>query len=292
MKRHMLLLCWLLLCVRMAGAGEKTFLWKIEAPAGTLYLLGSIHAAEKSFYPLAEQIEDAFRKSQNLVVEVDITSGEGLDAAISRLQDSAFYSSGDTLQKHISRETFKLVMKEFDMYSFDSIRLQKLRPWALSHLLSGLQMTKSNADSELGIDLYFLKRAPFLKKQILQLESMELQAGLFEGWNDKEQEAYLLYSLKGLHSEAEKMAVLMDIWKSGDVKRLEKFLSDSAYNHPEMPTIRKKILTERNKSMLTKIEHLIQEPGVDFVVVGAAHLIGSDGLVELLSNKGYVLNQL
>jgi uncharacterized protein len=102
----------------------------------------------------------------------------------------------------------------------------------------------------------------------------------------------LLSASLRLSSEVEKMTALMEIWKSGNVKALEKFLADSAYNHPEMPTIRIRILTERNKSMLVKIEDLIKEPGVDFIVVGAAHLIGNDGLVHLLTKKGYVLNQL
>ncbi|HJZ10743.1 MAG TPA: TraB/GumN family protein, partial [Acidobacteriota bacterium] len=161
------------------ASAESAFLWKIDSPGGSVFLFGSIHAGEQWIYPLPSKVEDAFRSCKNLAVEVDITKDTDLDAVMEAFIDSAFYPSGDTLQKHISQETFKLVMKELDRYMFDNYRVQRLRPWALAHLVSGLELQKSDVDSQYGVDLYFLKRAPFFKKQIVELETMEFQAKLF-----------------------------------------------------------------------------------------------------------------
>jgi uncharacterized protein len=271
---------------------EDAFLWKIEAPSGTVYLLGSIHAADKSFYPLPKIVDDAFRRSDNLVVEVNIAKEENTEQAINMFLDTAVYPSGDTLQKHISRETFKKVMKQFEIYAVDDYRIQKLRPWALGMLLSSLELHKSSADSELGIDLHFIKRAMFLKKTILELETMELQAKLFDGLSDQEQEAYLLAAIQGIEGEVEGMDTLMDIWKRGDLAALEKWISGSALSRPELGVLNSRILTKRNVNMVARIEDLIKDRGIDFVVVGAAHLIGKGSIVQLLRTKGYTVDRM
>jgi uncharacterized protein YbaP (TraB family) len=265
---------------------QDAFLWKIDAPAGAVYLLGSIHAANKDFYPLPKIVEDAFQKSANLAVEVDITRQETAEQALEMFADSAFYPDGDLLQKHISRESLHAVLKEFDIYGANPYRLQKLRPWALAMLLSSLELFKSSADAQMGIDLYFLKRAPMLHKQILQLENMELQAKLFDGLSDQEQEYYLMSTIRGIKDEVKVMDRMMDIWRSGDVIALEKQVQET-WGSGQLPQLNARMLTERNKNMVLKIIDLIKEQGVDFVVVGAAHMVGKDGIVQLLRSKGY-----
>jgi hypothetical protein len=84
----------------------------------------------------------------------------------------------------------------------------------------------------------------------------------------------------------------MEIWQEGDIVALEKYLATSAWGQPEMQGMHRKIITERNKNMVQKIELLIKEPGVDFIVAGAAHFVGKDGIVELLRRKGYPIERL
>ncbi len=263
---------------------QNAFFWKVESPAGAVYLLGSIHAATKDFYPLPTVIEDAFKSSSNLIVEVDITRQGTAEEAMNMFADSALYHDGDLLQRHISKESLQTVLKAFDMYGANPYRLQKVRPWALAMLLSSLEMHKSSADSQMGVDLYFLKRAPMLHKQILQLENVEIQAKLFDGLSDKEQEYYLMSTIHGIDHEVQDMNQLMYIWQRGDLTALEKQVEQSWGSTPELNS---RMLTARNKNMVAKIEDLIKEPGIDFVVVGAAHMVRKDGIVAMLRSKGY-----
>jgi uncharacterized protein YbaP (TraB family) len=125
-----------------------------------------------------------------------------------------------------------------------------------------------------------------LHKQILQLENMELQAKLFDGLSDQEQEYYLMSTIRGIKDEVKAMDRMMDIWRSGDVTALEKQVQVT-WGSGQLPQLNARMLTERNKNMVLKIIDLIKEQGVDFVVVGAAHMVGKDGIVQLLRNKGY-----
>jgi uncharacterized protein YbaP (TraB family) len=138
----------------------------------------------------------------------------------------------------------------------------------------------------MGIDLYFLKRAPILHKQILQLETAEFQTKLFDGLSDKEQEYYLMSTIHGIKESVAQMNRLMDIWRSGNVTALEKVVQET-WGRGELSELNSRMLTKRNKNMVLKIEDLIKEPGVDFVVVGAAHMVRKDGLIQLLRDKGY-----
>src|SRR5262249_31866412 len=85
-------------------AGQPLFLWKVTSATNTVYLFGSVHAGEKDFYPLPEEVERAFARCKALVLEVDVNK---LDQAGLRrlLLDRATYPRGQNLWKHLSKET-------------------------------------------------------------------------------------------------------------------------------------------------------------------------------------------
>lgn len=260
----------------------------MSTPTDPLYLLGSIHVGNESLYPLPLVIENAFKNSDTLAVEVDITSNEDLADTFA---EAALYSSGDTLQKHISKDTYRLIMKEIERYGVDPYRMQRVRPWALAMVISGLEGQKARVASEYGVDLHLLNRANFLKKRVIQLETMQFQVGLFKEFSDLQQELYLVDTIKNLSRAASDVTHLLRVWREGDTKTLEDFAYGPGAGDPRTAPIRNKILTARNKTMLVKVEEMITEPGTEFVVVGAAHLVGKDGIVELLKKKGYQVEQ-
>src|SRR4030042_7209753 len=92
------------------SASQKSFLWKIQSKTNTVYVLGSLHYSKKEIYPLSEKIEKAFSESEILVVEADVNDTKKMD--IQKLMERAFYSENDTLEKHVSTETYERVVKE------------------------------------------------------------------------------------------------------------------------------------------------------------------------------------
>jgi uncharacterized protein len=268
---------------------EKTFLWKVQFKTTTVYILGSIHFMKKEMYPLNKKIEDAFHKSQILAVEANVIDVSKID--IQKLLETAFYTGNDTLESHVSKETYEIVKKEFEGTGLPLLIINKQKPWILALTLTSLELAKSGYDPEYGIDLHFLSEASG-KKEIKELESIDYQINLLSGFNDRDQEAFLLYTLKDLNSLDTEVDQLIRAWKNGDAKGMESLLVKSINEDQKLTAVYEKILYERNRNMVSKIEGFLKTAETHFVIVGAGHLVGDKGIIEMLRNKGYLVEQI
>ncbi len=149
---------------------------------------------KKENYPLNRKIDDAFDKSDVLVVEANVNDVSQID--LQKLMEKALYQDGDTLERHLSPETYELIKKEWAL-GIPLELIQQQKPWFLASTLTALQLAKLGFDPNYGIDKYFLSKAQGRKK-ILELESLDYQINLLSGLSDNDQELFLLYTLKDL----------------------------------------------------------------------------------------------
>jgi uncharacterized protein YbaP (TraB family) len=268
---------------------KKSFLWKVQSKTNTVYLLGSIHYLKKEMYPLDEKIEKAFEQSEILVVEADVSNIKKED--IQKLMENAFYTENDTLQKHLSAETYGLVKKKLEELGASLEVANKYQPWFLGLNLVSLEALKLGFDPNYGIDRYFLEKAAERKK-ILELESLEYQFKLFSALSEKDQGSFLLYVVKDIKVLEQELDKLVKAWTTGDEKRIELIMTKSIKEDKRLAPIYEKLVIERNKKMVSKIEEYLKEKETFFVVVGAGHLIGNQGIIELLKGKGFLPEQL
>jgi hypothetical protein len=267
---------------------QKNFLWKVQSKAGTAYVLGSIHLLKKDIYPLNKKIEDAFDKSNVLVVEANINNIGQID--VQKLIESAFYPENESLEKHVSRETYEIIKKEFGGFGLPLEFINKQKPWFLALTLTSMELVRLGLDPTHGIDVYFLSKAS--KKKILELESLDYQINLFLRFSDEDQELFLLYTLKDLKMLEQEVDKLMHAWTSGDVKGIESIISKSITEDRRMSSIYKKLIYTRNKDMASRIEEFLKTKDTYFVIVGAGHLVGNKGIIEILKRRGYLIKQL
>lgn len=268
---------------------EKNFLWKVQSETNAIYILGSIHFMKKEMYPLSKKIEEAFEGSEVLTVEANINDINQLD--VRKFMETAFYADGNSLEKHISRETYALVQKEFQNAGIPSLLMNKQKPWFLALTLTSLKLMQLGFDPNYGLDAYFLSKASGTKK-IKELESMDYQIRLLSGFSDKDQETFLVYTLGNLNSLEKDVRTLEAAWKSGDTDAMEALIMKSASSDVDMTVIYEKILYERNRNMSAKIEDFLKSREKYFVVVGAGHLVGKRGIIDILRQKGYRIEQL
>jgi len=268
---------------------QKSFLWKIESKTNRVYILGSLHFFKKDLYPLSEKIEAAFRQSEVLVVEANISDIKKVD--IQKLADRAFYPADDALEKHVSRETFDLIVKEVDGLGIPRELLNKQKPWFLAMTFVALESLKLGFDPNLGIDKYFLSKAEGGKK-IVELEGLEDQLDLLSGFSDREQELFLLYTLKDLKVMEQELGELTRVWTSGDSKAMESILTRGVLEDKRLSFVLEKLVYERNRKMASRMEDFLRTRETYFVVVGAGHLVGDQGIIEILKVKGYPVEQL
>jgi uncharacterized protein YbaP (TraB family) len=205
--------------------------------------------------------------------------------------DTAFYKGNDGLEKHVSRKTFNLIKVETARAGLPMELIYNQKPWFLGLTLESVELMKSGYDPNYGIDKYFLSKAGENKK-ISELESLDYQIDLLAGLNDEEQELFLLYTLRELKILVKEVDKLVDAWKSGAVDKMESAITKSLAEDRRFYTIYDKLIYKRNRNMTQKIEGYLKTNGTYFVVVGAAHLLGDKGIIQLLKDRGYSVEQL
>jgi uncharacterized protein YbaP (TraB family) len=267
---------------------SKGFLWKVEKEGSTVYLLGSIHIANKAMYPLRPEIQKAYEASDYLVVEADI-SKMNEEKVQKQVLDLSMLKDNTTLKDHISADSYKKLVEILKANGLAENALDTYKPWSVSSTIDYLSSTKAGYDSGIGIDAHFLQQSLENKKPILELESIEYQLNMFNNFSDKLQEEMLKGSIENYYAEKSGIEDLTNMWVTGNEEQLLE-LTKSASSNEEL---NKALLTDRNAPMVNKINGYLNDSTKKsyFVVVGAAHMLGENGIVPLLEKMGFTVTR-
>lgn len=280
-----LLLSVLLLFAQSAGA--RSFFWTVSKGSASVHLLGSVHVAKPDYYPLAPEIERAFKQSDVLAVEVNPLTPEAQQGQ-QMLMQRAIYSGNDSLQKHISRSSYKLLLDYLQQNNLPEMAFVRMKPAIIAMTLSLAKLATLGYSPSNGIDMYFLQKAG--DRPIKELESIEMQTDLL--LNLPEAETFLRYTVEHMDQIESVMTKVDRAWKSGDAASLERYMiTEVESKYPQMKRTNQKLLYDRNIGMSDKIEGYLNSGKTHFVVVGSGHLIGDQGIVSILEKRGYSSKQ-
>jgi uncharacterized protein YbaP (TraB family) len=281
------LVCAALVCGRAEAASARDFLWKVGSASGSVYLVGSVHLLTKDFYPLSAALDRAFKDADLLVEEVDLA--ELLTpAAQMQMLSRGMLPPNTSLDAVVSPATFALVTKRAGELGLPVEPLKRFKPWSLALMLASLQWQKAGFDGDIGLDRHFFDQAKAEGKATLGLETTEFQISRFDGIPMEQQEHLLNETLNDLDSELSNLTTLVASWKAGDAEAVERIVLADVKDEP---IIYQRLLVERNRNWLPQIEQFLARPKPAFIVVGAAHLVGPDGLLALLKARGYRVEQ-
>ena len=269
------------------GDTNKHCLWSIETANNTIFLLGSLHISPADIYPLPEVIERAYDKCSKIIFEADIEAVND-PSFQTKIMTLGVYPKGDNLEDSISSQTFDLLKKRADASGIPIQQLSRLKPWLCALSLSSIEFLKLGFNPAYGIDMYFYNKAKKDGKEMLRFETVEFQLSLMTQMTRKQEEMMLRQTLKDLEVIEKDAANLVKYWKNGDVKKLDSFITVSLKDFPELYN---RWFTSRNKRWLVEIKKLIGKNENVFIVVGAGHLVGRDGLVEILKKQNYNIRQ-
>jgi uncharacterized protein YbaP (TraB family) len=267
--------------------GTRSFMWKATRQQGAVYLVGSVHMLTKDFYPLAPHLDAGFKDSDLFGEEVDLAEMLAPDKQFSLLA-RGMLPAGQTLDKVVSPATMALVNARVGGLGMPASALQQFKPWFLAMTLMAVEWEKAGFDAALGLDKHFYDRAQTEGKTVQCLETTEYQISRFDGMAMTQQDRFLAESLKDLDAEKASVQKIADAWKTGDLPTLERLVLQDVKDDPFMY---QRLLVERNRNWLPKIEALFARRGRAFIVVGAAHLVGPDGLITMLKAKGARVDQ-
>lgn len=269
---------------------DRALFWRVDSEQATVYLLGSIHFADESFYPLREEIEQAFDASETLVVEVDVNSPKSMARFQDLMQSNGYYSGNETLKDHLSKKTYQQLQDYLKELAIPPALVEKQKPGIVVLTLAAIQAQQAGLKPEQGIDLHFLSKIKNDKK-ILALESMDEQLRIFLDIEDAD--LLLQDSFHSLEMVEEEMERLVNAWKQGDEKAMHQLLFEDIVNeNAAIRSLYERLYFQRNIKMTNSIKGYLKQKGQYFVVVGAGHLIGDKGIVRLLQNAGYRMTRL
>lgn len=272
----------------VAEQKTKSFLWEVKTDTATAYILGSIHFANASLYPLAQTIEDAFNESSTLVLELNpMTVDEQKMQAL--VVEKGLYSGDDTIVNHISPELFSKLEQHLADNNLPLQGFLKMRPGMLGIALSTVQLMKLGYNPTEGIDVYFAKKA-MDNKTVVNLETMEEQLSLM--FDTPDESLMLKYTLQDLENVEKLYTSITNEWKNGDPEAMDNLLLKQFNKYPELKPVVKRLFDDRNVKMTAKIRELLKADQKYFVVVGAGHLVGEKGIIQLLKKEGYAVRQL
>lgn len=264
----------------------RSFLWRAVVEDRSVYLLGSIHFMKSDAYPLSPAIEGAYETSGLLVFETDI---EGLAGAATSLMTAGTLDGGTTLEDVLPEELYADVSGRLEALGMSIDLFNTTRPWMLALTLTSMElMTEGYLGTE-GIDAHFSSRAKRDGKVRQGLESIEYQVSLFADLSMEDGEDFLRYTLEDLDLVIPLVDDLVQAWKRGDSGRIEELLAEGFDEHE---AIFGRFVIERNHRWMDAIEQLFLGDTDAMVIVGALHLVGEQGLIELLRAKGYEIEQL
>ncbi|MGH8377604.1 MAG: TraB/GumN family protein [Gammaproteobacteria bacterium] len=266
----------------------RHFLWRVSRGRGSLYLVGSIHALNPDDYPLSAQMETEFRRSTALVEEINLTMVDPASVDQEALRMGA-YPKGKSLRTELPPPVYQKVAAGAQKLGIDMARLDRLRPWLGSIAVLQMQLTQAGFRASDGVDHHFADEAQMAGKRVIGLETPHYQLELLARLPEKVQQDMLLQSLSEAQNFQAEMSALIAAWEKGDTASLEKIMQQDFKNYP---LAYKLLIADRNRAWMPRLEHLLRSGRQYFVVVGALHMVGQDGLLARFEKAGYKVEQL
>jgi hypothetical protein len=264
----------------------KHMLYRVHSAHGpTVYLLGSVHLLTPEAGKLPAEVDSAFSHADVIAFETNIDT---IKLRAQELLLRGRYSAGASLRTSLSPAGLAKADTLLHSYGLTVDQMNGFKPWLVSVLLSQMAMQRAGFQAQFGVDAQIDARAHAASKTIVGLESADFQLGMFDAIAPADQERMLL-SGHTPDSMSIEMTRVKDAWVAGNAGVLDSLINAGTEGSPDMLA---KLVTNRNKSWIPKIEDMLNGPCDALVVVGAGHLVGKQGVVELLRAKGYTVEQM
>jgi uncharacterized protein YbaP (TraB family) len=272
------------------AASERAFLWEVKsAQGGTAYVVGSIHLGRPGELSFPASMEEAFTRSDALVVEVDVGAVDA--AALQRfIVEQGMLPPNQRLSERLDPETAKLLGPAAERVGLPVAGLERMRPWVVAVTLSVMELQRAGYQAGLGVDRVFLDRARGAK-EIVELESAEAQLRMLSSLPEPLQDAMLRDQLRRSEQFTRGLEQITQAWKAGDAEGMAALVFKDLAD-PEIRPVYEKLFYERNVRMAQALEGMLAKPRTWFVVVGAGHVVGPQGVVALLEKQGHQVRQL
>jgi len=262
--------------------------WAVRGPHNIVYLAGSIHMLPADDAALPAGFTRAYADSTKLVMELDLAKFDPMEA-MTWMMDHGTLPAGTTLRGLLGDLRYGRVSGAAASLGMPMAGLDSLAPWVVGIEITDAAYEHEGFDPDQGVEEQLLRLAQSDHKPTAGLETLPEELGSLSSLSSADQIRMLDQTVDELKDLKSEMREVTGAWRSGDRAHLAALLSSE---YGAFPSLYKPLVTDRNQRWLPQVEQLLNGKDNAFVVVGALHLVGDGGLLELLRRKGYTITQL
>ncbi len=283
-----LLLCAFSCQVYAEAAGHPVTLWRAEGRSNVVYLLGSIHLLRPEDLPLPTIIDAAYDEAEVLIMELDM---DDMDPAAAQrvFSEHGVLRDGTTLRDLMGEEMYASAETAAEAIDIPIEMLSQSEPWLAAITVEMMALYRIGFSPMLGIEMQMTSKAVSDGKPIEGLEDVHEQMQFLDGLSLEAQRDMLLSTLEEGASIGETIDEMIRAWRYGDIDTLESGLLETFAEHEEL---KDSLVTQRNRRWVGQIDALLVDDDDYLVIVGAMHLVGADGVPNLLAEQGVDIRQL
>lgn len=268
----------------LAAAGDNGLLWKIEGKSYTpSYLLGTVHSDDPRITKIPPQVDKIFRQAQSFTAEINLDLATQL-----QLQVKSILLPPQDLRSLIGEQRYKKCARYMLDYGIFDSTLSQLKPWVVA-----VQLSMPKPKTGVPLDLFLYYEAKKMGKALYGLESLDEQLAVFDEMDLQQQVVFLDQALQLYPQMDGMLEKLLQYYLKRDLHAIQRYadelikLGDQELNQKMLD----KLLVERNHRMAQRMQARLKE-GNAFIAVGALHLPGKEGLLNLLKQQGYHLTPI
>lgn len=269
------------------SAEYRPVLYAVEGGSAPFYLYGSLHIAPAEVVPPPAAARAAFAQSDRLLTEV-LLNEETEQEAGALMMARAFFEDGSVLSDYLTPGQARRIELLAEELNLPMAGIEAMQPWAVELLFSEGSAVPPGFSAQNGLDRYFVGKANARGMELGGLETTEEQMDALSGGSIEEQLASLVATLESDPRTA--ILELYESWRTADMEGLERIVEESMATAGASWYDR--LLTERNRLWVERMEELLQDGVPTFVVVGAAHLVGNDSVQRMLEEDGYEIRRI
>ena len=263
--------------------------WRMTHDNGAeVTLLGSMHVLRASDYPLPASVDGLIDRSEQIVMELDM---DDVDAAAQQrvILETALLPQGTVLANVVDARVYTQVQQSAAQLGLDLKLLERFEPWFLAITLLDQGLRQWGFQAERGLEQYVVGRAQRAGTEIVGLETLEFQIGIFDSLPPQSQQAMLEQTLSELDEAETALRAMVEAWRDGELESLSAELLD---DFEDFPGLYDTLVLTRNRSWVPALERMLADGQRHLVVVGALHLVGDDSVIELLRARGHAVERL
>ena len=277
----------LLLVAQASAAAAAPALWAVKDRDSTIYLFGTMHVLSADADWRTPAYDQALADSSVVWFETDIDAdGE----TVGRLMIKLGFDFRTPLKDKVSPETMTKVRAVMRGFPGGERMVEYMQPWFVAMMIGAAPAARNGMTGENGADMTISRDTADGGKTVRYFESVEGQLRIMADLPQAVQIQLLEDSVAGEPSSAEEMDMGQDAWVNGDIQLYGAAIAIAMRD--SRPAFYDALLRRRNLSWAATLSREMRGRGTQMVNVGALHLVGEDGLVELMRKRGYRVERI